>query len=253
VGPIARDPDDLFLALQIIAGPDGEDPLVVPLPVSELPAVSVRDLRVAWMPTFGDLPVQPEIAAALEAAAAELGRRVRRVERCQPAVDLEHQWQLRESLRDLVLGSYAPSSPGSGPIANPIAPFRERDRHIGAWERFFLTWDVVLCPVTLSTAPLHYSAATRQLVAGQEVEYHRMFAFSTIVNYTGHPAVSVPVGRDQNGLPIGIQIIGPRWQDERLLAITKLLAEELGWRCASVEELDAVGKTGAWEPRAPDS
>jgi amidase len=58
--------------------------------------------------------------------------------------------------------------------------------------------------------------------------YWMVSAHSTIFNYTGHPAVVLPYKLDRDGLPIGIKIVGNRWDDARLLAIAKTLSAVTG-------------------------
>ena len=53
-------------------------------------------------------------------------------------------------------------------------------------------------------------------------------AHSTLFNYTGHPAVVLPYKLDRDGLPIGVQLVGKRWDESRLLAMAKALAEVTG-------------------------
>jgi amidase len=50
-------------------------------------------------------------------------------------------------------------------------------------------------------------------------------AHGTLFNYTGHPAIVMPYTKDQHGLPIGVQLVGKRWSESRLLAIAKALTK----------------------------
>ncbi len=69
---MARTVDDLALLYQIIAGPDGRDTDVQPVPVEKGPEVTLRELRIAVAPTFADLPLASEIRMAIERLADEL-------------------------------------------------------------------------------------------------------------------------------------------------------------------------------------
>lgn len=62
------------------------------------------------------------------------------------------------------------------------------------------------------------------LVDGEPAEYLDVVSHCGPFNLTGHPAVVLPLAKDQNGLPIGVQIVGRRWSEERLLAIAKTVA-----------------------------
>src|SRR5215211_3560739 len=73
IGPLARYVDDLALALRVIAGADGRDTDVSPVPlVPEVSSPSLQDLRIAWAPTFPNVPVSQDIRAAIEQLATEL-------------------------------------------------------------------------------------------------------------------------------------------------------------------------------------
>jgi amidase len=65
-------------------------------------------------------------------------------------------------------------------------------------------------------------------VDGQKVDYWMVSAHSTLFNYTGHPAVVMPYKRTRDGLPIGVQIVGKRWDESRLLGIAKAISEVTG-------------------------
>ncbi len=72
IGPMARSAEDLALLYAIIAGPDGRDTDIQPVPVDEVPALGLKDLRIAVAPTFPGVPVAAEIRAAVAALAQQL-------------------------------------------------------------------------------------------------------------------------------------------------------------------------------------
>ncbi len=102
------------------------------------------------------------------------------------------------------------------------------DQSIIAWEQFFDEWDVLLCPPSMVTAFPHCETGTPLHVDGQEVAYWMVSAQGTLFNYTGHPAVVLPYKLDHDGLPIGIQMVGKRWDESRLLAMAKAVSEMTG-------------------------
>jgi len=210
IGPLARSAEDLLRAFRVLAGARGA--------ARRVPKV----LRVAWMPPRTGLPVAADIERAIQKCVSALERSGARVRACLPRVDLEEQWTLRERLRDVVTGA-APSS-----RAEFRAALSRRDLFIARWEEFFRAWDVFLCPAAATTAFLPCKAGTPQNVDGRPVEYRRLFFFSTLFNCTGHPAVVIPVSWDRQGLPVGVQIVGPRQEDERLLAVAASLSQLVG-------------------------
>jgi amidase len=109
-----------------------------------------------------------------------------------------------------------------------FSTLHRRDRLIASWQRFLSEWDVLLCPVAMTAAFPHCETGAPQVVDGVEVNYWRQIGFTGPFNLTGHPAVVIPIGFDPDGLPIGIQIVARRWEEERLLATAALLAEVAG-------------------------
>jgi len=78
------------------------------------------------------------------------------------------------------------------------------------------------------TAFPHCEPGAPLSVDGQEVSYWMVSAHGALFNYTGHPAVVLPCKLDRDGLPIGVQLVGKRWNESRLLAIAKALAPVTG-------------------------
>jgi amidase len=113
-------------------------------------------------------------------------------------------------------------------LAQYLEALHRRDQSLIAWEQFFDLWDVLLCPVSMVTAFPHCEPGSLLDVNGQKVEYGMVSAYCTLFNYTGHPAVVLPDQLDGDGLPIGVQIVGKRWDESRLLAIAKALTQVTG-------------------------
>jgi amidase len=86
---------------------------------------------------------------------------------------------------------------------------------------FFDEWDVLLCPHSMVRAFPHREPGSPQYVAGQEVAYRMVSAHGTVFNDTGHPAVVLPYKLDRAGLLIGVQPVGKRWSESRLLTMAK--------------------------------
>jgi amidase len=210
----------------VLAGPDGRDPAVPPPPLADPPHMAWRELRIAWAPTFPHLPVAAAIAAALTDLAAAVDRQGARVAEALPEVAWAEQVKLRGRLAKALLqvGGNAP-----GPtLAAYFADLAARDAAINTWDAFFADWDALLCPVAMTPAFPHTPSGTDLLVDGTPVKYWRILDHCAPFSLTGHPVVTVPVGQDLDGLPIGIQVVGRRWGEARLLAIAALLAEVVG-------------------------
>lgn len=255
VGPLARSVADLEMALRVIAGPDGREWEVPPASLEPAPQQNLKELRVAWSDDFGGVPVSAEIGDALANLAQELEDLGCRVEKHNPDhFDFTTVWETYGELFEAEVGSTMPPEAdeqqaammGATPEAEvPIwrgagralhasmrfytATLTQRDGLIAALEQFLQTWDVWLCPVSTTPAFTHRPPSTPLSVDGTEVDYWMGNACYTIpFNMTGNPVVVVPLAQTSAGLPIGVQVVGRRWGEMRLLAAAAQLAEVTG-------------------------
>jgi len=227
IGPMARTVEDLALLYSIIAGPDGRDTEVQPVPVDKVPKLELKQLRIAFAPTFPGFPVAAEIREAVEELAQQLGPLCTAVEEATlPQVDFNQELASAGALIGMITGAFQPEEQ-ERPItlAHYLEALHRRDQSIIAWEQFFEKWDVLLCPPSMVTAFPHCETGTPLHVDGQQVVYWMVSAHGTLFNYTGHPAVVLPYKLDRDGLPIGVQMVGKRWDESRLLAMARALSE----------------------------
>ena len=230
IGPMARTVEDLALLYHIIAGPDGRDTEVQPVPVDKVPALELQDLRVAFAPTFPGFPVAAHIRNAVEGLAQQLRRAgVVVAEARLPELDFDQEFVSAGALIGMAIGAFQPEAhERPTTLAQYLEALHRRDRSILAWEQFFQTWDALLCPASMVTAFPHCETGSPLQVDGEAVEYWMVSAHSTLFNYTGHPAVVLPYTLDHDGLPIGVQVVGRRWVESRLLAIVQALSQVTG-------------------------
>jgi amidase len=261
-GPLARSVQDLQLALTIMAGPDEREWEVPPVPLTPAPARDLRELCFAWSDDFG-VPVSAEIRTALADLAAELGRSGCRIERRDPpgfgfAQALQVYGELKEAaltarssplhLPRFVWRMLSAGISRSNPIARGLMrgagahlqgyaqALSQRDVLIAQMEHFLADWDAWLCPVAALPAYPHLRSrnAIEQLratvaVDGQRIPYLLATSVYTgLFNLTGSPVVVLPLARTQEGLPIGVQVVGRRWGDMALLAVAEQLTQLTG-------------------------
>jgi amidase len=228
-GPMARSVEDLRLALRIIAGPDGLDTHVPPVPWRDLERPKMADLSIAWSSEFPRSDTQDEIRTVVEGVTGQLAEGGATVEQSIPDVDLGDQFELGEELFDLLGGTF-PEEPTAFSEEASVASkehdsleaylmaWDRRDDVMRAWEGFFADRDVLIMPAGTRTAERHGEEPTEP---SEEYPY----ALSAL---SGCPMVVIPAGVDSQGLPFGLQIIGERWADERLLGIAESVSELTG-------------------------
>jgi amidase len=230
IGPMARTVDDLALLYSIIAGPDGRDTEVQPVLVDRMPHLELKHLRVAFAPTFPGLPVAAEMRSAVEELANQLSPLCAVVEEATlPPVDFTQDLPRAGALIGMITGAFQPEEQEQPTtLAQYLQALDQRDQSILAWEHFFEQWDVLLFPPSMVTAFPHCEPGSPLRVDDQEVIYWAVSGHGTLFNYTGHPAVVLPYKLDRDGLPLGIQLGGKRWEEAQLLAMAKAFSEVTG-------------------------
>jgi amidase len=260
-GPIARAPADLDLALTALAGADvGEDRA---WRVS-LPPPRVRRLagaRIALLRPPACAPVAPEVAAALESTADALRRAGAIVAPAMPdgfgdgresmrlymrllGYMMMSRWPeaLRQKrARDMAAsGCEFQAAMAEGMVCSGAQVFgwylaREGVRQ--GWRRFFEGWDALLTPAFHTTAFPHRPHGEPALtawhdqtvtVAGQVLPYTRGLFYPHVATLAGQPAVTLPAGLSAEGLPVGLQLVGPYLEDRTLTRLAALIARENG-------------------------
>jgi amidase len=119
----------------------------------------------------------------------------------------------------------------------------DREKYIRDLETFLDDYDLLICPVTMSAAPLHILPHSFKgempvfkkgiKVDEKEVYYQKAMACFTIpFSLTGSPVVTLPIGFTKQGLPVGVQLIGKRWKDYELLKNAYEIAKKLDIKCS---------------------
>lgn len=250
-GPIARTAEDLELALDVVAGPDVGEDVAWRLSLPSARHKRLVEYRVAIMPPITWQPVDREIIAAVERVAAVLGRAGARVRQAQPdsfgdvrsyfELYLSIFWALatagqdddqrdRHACRclanpDEFVQSYARGLKASA--SEYLSWFAERERHRAAYRAFFREWDVLIAPANIVNAFPHTNERHLK-IDGDLVRYDRQLVYPALATLTGQPATAFPVGLNQLGLPVGLQVIGPYLEDRTPIHFAALVARELG-------------------------
>ena len=233
VGPIARTVADAALMLSVIARPDARDPYALVSHARDWGdglGDGVEGLRVAVSADLGYVRVDPEIAALVAAAAdtfAGLGAKVEAVDPgfATPQECFRTLWYAgaAHALRAVSASRRELMDPGLVEVATEGARLGALDLlaaqnaraalgvHMGAFHQRF---DLLLTPML----PIPAFAAGEEVPPGSGLSrWPEWTPFSYPFNLTGQPAASVPCGFTADGLPAGLQIVGPRHADALVL------------------------------------
>ncbi|WP_214404520.1 amidase [Pseudonocardia lacus] len=233
VGPMTRTAADAALLLDVVSGADPRDAwaLAPARPAAPQLADGVAGLRIAFSPALGHVDVHPEVAAAVAAAAGVFGGLGATVEPADPGFDdpieaFQLLWfagaaavvgPLLQRHRDHIdRGLVAAAEIGADVSAvtylDAMAVRNDLGARMGA---FHLRHDLLLTP----TMPIPAFEAGRDAPPDRMTDRWTSWTpFTYPFNMTQQPAASVPCGFTADGLPIGLQIVGPRHADAAVLA-----------------------------------
>ena len=257
LGALGRTVEDVALGYDVLAGPDDRDPFSVPA------TPSVRDqidrppetFSAAYSPTLGLQPVDPEVRELAGAAVDDLASAGVTVTERDPALpdytelsqaymaqvgvffagmatQLEEQLGIDFDTADVV--DTVPSTIALGADANALDTQLENVTRTAAYdaiEAVLEDTDVLVTP-TLTVPPY-----TKDLADGYptEIDGEDVMGVPTdqmltwVFNLTGHPVANVPAGLTDDGLPVGLQIVGSRYAESEVLAVANCLEELRPW------------------------
>lgn len=246
-GPLTRTVRDAALVLDVVAGADDRDPFSLPRePGSYLGACEeeVKGLHVAWAPDLGYATVDPRVQAVCENAAAEFESLGCHVEVVNPgwespeevfstivAAQFWAHWSdalaEREAQMDPTLVKFLRR--GAGVSARDYVLARDRARRFWTEVQSFLArFDLLLTPTT-AVPPFGAEQPPPREIQGRRVTVLGWMPFTYPFNLTGQPAASVPAGVTEDGLPVGLQIVGRRHADRTVLAASAAYEAACPW------------------------
>ncbi len=246
-GPLARNVDDLALLLSVIAGPDERVPTALGDPgaaFAQPPEVALDGLRVALSPDLaGLIEVDTEVRRVVEEAGDALAGAGAHVEAASPDLAeaddtfrtlrawlfqsgfgellAAHPESFKQSLADNIrLGA---SLTG----ADVARGYRQRSALADRMRLFFGSYDVLVLP-TSQVPPFPADQEYPSDINGHPMAtYLDWMRSAYLITVTGCPAISVPAGHTDDGLPVGVQLVAPFGRDARLLGIARAF-ERLG-------------------------
>jgi amidase len=239
-GPLARTAEDLRLLFSALAGYDPQDPLSAPVPLRD---VALTGVQIGIWERFYSVPADPEVLAAVRTGGGILERLGFAVEDFEPrglerapnvwAVLFNHwpsmathkmvegreaelHWTFAESLA-------AAKEVSAGDVLIQLAA---RDRMRASLLRQMEDVRVLLMPVCGITAFRHRERKWE--IGGQSIGVFQAMMPAVLANVLGLPAVTIPMTRAKNGLPVGVQLVGRPFEDELLLDLAVAMEEARG-------------------------
>jgi amidase len=259
IGPMARSAPDLALLLDVIAGPDPLEAgkayrLALPAPRHS----DLKSFRVLLIETDPVMPTSHIVRMAIEKLATNLGKAGVTVTRASPLLpDFAASARLyMRLLMSFLAITFTPQNyAGAQTAAAQLAPDDvslaaerlrgitlshrdwvmangERTRLRAQWRELFGDFDAVICPVMPTPAYPHDHSPdqeTRHIdIDGTNYPYGDQIAWAGIATLPGLPSTAIPIGLSPEGLPVGVQIVGPWLEDRTPLKLAELIEREFG-------------------------
>ncbi len=270
LGPMARTVPDLCLLLSAMVSDSAADPLATTIEGQAVrrardfarpDTLDLSSMRVALTPDFGFAPTERHIAEVFTEKTGLFRHAFAAAEDTAPdCTGMDETFEVLRALGFLA-GLHdrvrdTPDSVGPNVHADVAAGLRHSALDVARagqqqtvlyhrWRRFFDRFDVILSPaVTIS--PRAWTELYPTAIDGRPTRtYFHWLALAYAVTVVGHPAVSLPVGLDHNGMPFGLQIVGPRGGDAKVLAVAAALERLLAGDVRTARPVPDLGRLRA--------
>jgi amidase len=273
LGPMARTVPDLSLLLSAMVSDDARDPLATTVHGRQVRKpgdfhppqdIDLSSVRVAITPDFGFAPTERHIADMFAEKTGLFRHVFARADAASP--DCSGTDESFEVLRAVgFLASHLervkqrPRDVGPNVRANVEEGLRYSARDVAhaltlqtkiyrRWQDFFRDYDILLSP-SITISPRAWTELFPARIDGKATRtYFHWLALAYAVTLPGHPALSLPVGTDRNGMPFGLQIVGPRGGDALVLAVAAALEKLLAGDARTARPVPNIEKLKAAAP-----
>jgi amidase len=259
VGPMARGAADLSLLLDVMAGPDPlEAGVAYRLSLPPPRHSELKSFRVLVIDTDPVMPTDQAVRGTIDKLAANLAKAGVKVERNSPLwPDFADSTRLYMRMLMAFLGAFFPPEAYAGALG-AAATLPPSEKSLGAerlrgmvqthrdwltddgartrlraqWRKLFESYDAVICPIMPIPAYPHDHSPEQEKrrikVDGKEHLYPDQLSWPGIATLPGLPSTAIPTGFAPDGLPVGVQILGPWLEDRTPLKLAELIEREFG-------------------------
>ncbi|NKB66681.1 MAG: amidase [Candidatus Latescibacteria bacterium] len=259
-GPITRTVEDAALALSVLAGYDARDPFSLDQDIDFSAALkqSIKGWKIAYSPNFDVFPVEPQIAQTVQQAVAAFAEAGAQVEEVHLGIKRSHMeladlWcrlvmpitlAVREDFKSQGIDLFQNLQKELPPeliewadrcrpmtVLDYFADQAMRSEIYDAIQGVFSNYDLLVSP-TLTSMPVDNATDGNTLgpATVDGIEINRLIGWcpTFLTNFSGHPSASIPAGLS-DGLPVGMQLIGPRYGDAQVLTASAVFEQLRPW------------------------
>lgn len=246
IGPLARTVEDARLLFDVMRGPSAKDRSSLAAALAAGEPRRGGPLRLLYVERFGAAPLDPQIAASVSAAVAQLTALGHRIEQGPLPLDLEFfseawpqvgqiglarmfeahpDWEAQASQKYRAMADLGRRLPAARlwQVLERVAQLRRETAAV------FEDLDVIVLPAA-AALPWPAAQAFPAHIDGQEVGPRGHAVYTGWVNAAGLPALALPCAPSREGLPIGMQLVGAYGSDDRLLDLGAAFEQAQPWR-----------------------
>ena len=249
-GPIARTVEDAAVLYDVMSGPFDYDPYTgdAGLETKGRLERDIENLKIAYSPSFDYFEVDKEIEQACDQAAENFKKLGAIIEKVQfdfknPKENIESAWfnlwcgLLATSCQNLSKKEFSLLEPKvqewskKGETMSAIDYIKSnsgREEAFNKIQKVLDEYDVIITPTTCVT-PFSVENWGPETINGKEINPINGWLPTYVINLTGHPTITIPIGLSKNGLPIGLQIIGNHLDDLIVLQIARAYERGFSW------------------------
>jgi aspartyl-tRNA(Asn)/glutamyl-tRNA(Gln) amidotransferase subunit A len=259
-GPITRSVEDACLLMDVLAGPDERDRFTIQGPgfrFMDALQGGVSGMRIAYAQSLGYTVVDQEIARITKKAVFRLeekGAAVEEVQLSLPSLETDIMAKVLSDTLAAMEGVWAKWEPVMYPLYKTFLPMgnmitaldvaRIQFHREDLWEklrRLFEGYDLLLCPTTAVSAfpRAELGPIGPETIGDEAVGPFAWIGFTYPFNFTGQPAASIPCGLTSEGLPVGLQVVGRRFDERSVLSACHCLESIFSLKASMPKGLQA--------------
>lgn len=252
-GPMARTVDDMELVWKVIRGSHHSDRTTPRIDWHEPVGTKLNDYKVAWVDKWPDYEPSEEIRTLIREFVEMLSTQGCKTENNPPGNDI-HRRSLSFWMRlsGIVLSQDVPwfirplmKWDMKRTVFKRLKKFKKefnkgfkqsfinysetmgiRAEIVGEWEQYFEEYDLLVCPMSFGPAYKRCKIGSELSYEGKSMIYSEYsWPYVSCFNASGNPAMNIPLGLNKNGLPVGVQAVGPYWSEPSMIQFAKLISD----------------------------
>jgi amidase len=252
-GPMARDLDDLELLWNVLSGPDKRERRIPRIDYRKPSGRKLKEYKIAWVDEWPAFPTGDQVKRSMEDLVQKMVSNGVEMVNTGPGNNLHERslafwmrmfpqlltqdvpafirplvkFDLKRSLMKGIKKFRKEFNQGFKPsFINYSESMGIRSHIITEWETFFETYDFLLCPMAFGPAYKRCKLGDTIKEEGKEMAYmDYVWPFTACFNGTGHPGMNIPLGLNEQGLPLGVQLVGPYWSEKEMFHFARQLDE----------------------------